>query len=131
MRVFRESQQTHISVAAPTSWRVILSCLYSPLLAAKCCPPKRPWWMARWRKKADKAKRTAHASACMIRKGFPHFPPAIITSPESGIITAPHPQNNAFVMMAAHCLFRGLDDSLTIIFSMLCRNLSPKPTADS
>ncbi|RNF13075.1 hypothetical protein TcG_08937 [Trypanosoma cruzi] len=28
------------------------------------------------------------------------------------------------------CLFRGLDVSPTIIFSMVCRNLSPKPTAD-
>ncbi|RNC33888.1 hypothetical protein TcCL_Unassigned03373 [Trypanosoma cruzi] len=81
--------------------------------------------------KADKAKRTAHASACMIRKGFLfHFHPAILTSPEYGTKTAPHPRNNASVMMAAHCLFRGLDDSLTVIFSMLCRNHLPKPTAD-
>ncbi|RNF00830.1 hypothetical protein TcG_12281 [Trypanosoma cruzi] len=48
--------------------------------------------------KADKANRTARASACMIRKGFFHFHPAILTSPESVIKTAPHPQNNASVM---------------------------------
>ncbi|MBE0184883.1 hypothetical protein E6W43_00045 [Bacillus sp. seq1] len=59
--------------------------------------------------KADKAKRTARASACMIRKGFlSHFPPAILTSPESGIKTAPHPWSDASVMMAADAFSVGL-----------------------
>ncbi|RNF21745.1 hypothetical protein TcG_03065 [Trypanosoma cruzi] len=52
--------------------------------------------------KADKAKSTARASACMIRKGFlPHFPPAILTSPESELKTALHPWSDASVIMAA------------------------------
>ncbi|RNC54956.1 serine/threonine-protein kinase HSL1,negative regulator of Swe1 kinase [Trypanosoma cruzi] len=59
--------------------------------------------------KADKAKRTARASACMIRKGFLfHFPPAILTSPESGIKTAHHPWSDASVMMAADAFSEGL-----------------------
>ncbi|RNC54351.1 hypothetical protein TcCL_ESM08218 [Trypanosoma cruzi] len=59
--------------------------------------------------RADKAKRTTRASACMIRKGFlSHFPPAISTSPESGIKTAPHPWSDAPVMMAADAFSVGL-----------------------
>ncbi|RNF18558.1 hypothetical protein TcG_04824 [Trypanosoma cruzi] len=74
--------------------------------------------------KADKAKRTARASACMIRKGFlSHFPPAILTSPESGIKTAPHPWSDASVMVA-DAFSVGLMIRLRL-FSMMCRNLSP------
>ncbi|RNF23888.1 hypothetical protein TcG_01243 [Trypanosoma cruzi] len=59
--------------------------------------------------KADKAKRTARASDCMIRKGFLfHFHPAILTSPESGIKAAPHPRSDAPVMMAADAFSVGL-----------------------
>ncbi|RNC52017.1 hypothetical protein TcCL_ESM10807 [Trypanosoma cruzi] len=80
--------------------------------------------------KADKAKRTARASACMIRKGFLfHFHTAILTSPESRIKTAPYPWSNASTMMAADAFSVGLMIRLRL-FSMMCRNLSPKPTAD-
>ncbi|RNF13073.1 hypothetical protein TcG_08935 [Trypanosoma cruzi] len=59
--------------------------------------------------KADKAKRTAHASACMIRKDFlPHFPPAISTSPESEMKTAHSPRSDASVMMAVDAFSVGL-----------------------
>ncbi|PWV09143.1 hypothetical protein C3747_82g43 [Trypanosoma cruzi] len=79
--------------------------------------------------KADKAKRNARASACMIRKGFlSHFPPTVITSPEYGMKTAPHPWSDASVMMAADAFSVGLMIRLRL-FSMMCRNLLPKPTA--
>ncbi|RNC51485.1 hypothetical protein TcCL_ESM11389 [Trypanosoma cruzi] len=79
--------------------------------------------------KADKAKRTARTSACMIRRGFLfHFPPAILTSPEYGIKTAQHPWSDASVMMAADAFSVGLMIRLRL-FSMMCHNLSPKPTA--
>ncbi|RNC38678.1 serine/threonine-protein kinase HSL1,negative regulator of Swe1 kinase [Trypanosoma cruzi] len=77
--------------------------------------------------KADKAKRTARASACMIRKGLLfHSPPAILTSPGSGMITAPHPLSDASVT-AADAFSEDLMIRLRL-FSM-CRNLSPEPTA--
>ncbi|RNC54303.1 hypothetical protein TcCL_ESM08298 [Trypanosoma cruzi] len=79
--------------------------------------------------KADKAKRTARASACMIRKRFlSHFPPAILTSPESGIKTAHHPWSDTSVMLAADAFSVGLMIHPQL-FSMMCRSLSPKPAA--
>ncbi|RNC32541.1 hypothetical protein TcCL_Unassigned04837 [Trypanosoma cruzi] len=79
--------------------------------------------------KADKAKRAARASACMIKKGlFPYFPPAILTSPESGRKKAPQPWSDASVMMAADAFSVGLMIHPQL-FSIMCRNLSPKPTA--
>ncbi|RNF16972.1 hypothetical protein TcG_05947 [Trypanosoma cruzi] len=64
----------------------------------------------------------------MIRKGFlSHLPPAILTSPESGMKTAPHPWSDASAMMTADAFSVGLMFRLRL-FSMLCRNLSPKPT---
>ncbi|RNC38107.1 hypothetical protein TcCL_NonESM12684 [Trypanosoma cruzi] len=78
----------------------------------------------------DTARRTARASACMIRKGFlSHFPPAILTSPKSGIKTAPHPWSDASVMLAADAFFVSLMIRLQL-FWMMCLNLSPEPTAD-
>ncbi|RNC46074.1 hypothetical protein TcCL_NonESM04188 [Trypanosoma cruzi] len=80
--------------------------------------------------KADKAKRTARASACMIGNASSSiFPPAILTSPESGIKKDPRPWSDASVMMAADAFSVGLMVRLRL-FSMVCRNLSPKPTAD-
>ncbi|RNC62205.1 hypothetical protein TcCL_ESM00221 [Trypanosoma cruzi] len=65
----------------------------------------------------------------MIRKGFlSHFPQAILTSPESGIKTAPHPWSYASPMMAADAFSVGLMLRLRF-FSIICRNPSPKPTA--
>ncbi|RNC45643.1 serine/threonine-protein kinase HSL1,negative regulator of Swe1 kinase [Trypanosoma cruzi] len=78
--------------------------------------------------KADKAKRAARASACMIRKGLLfHFPPAILTSPESGMKTAPRPLSDASVT-AADAFSEDLMIRLRL-FSVMCRNLSPKPAA--
>ncbi|RNC50996.1 serine/threonine-protein kinase HSL1,negative regulator of Swe1 kinase [Trypanosoma cruzi] len=79
--------------------------------------------------KAVKARRTARASACMIRKGFLfHSPPAILTSPGSGMITAPHPLSDASVT-AADAFSEDLMIRLRL-FSMMCRSLSPEPAAD-
>ncbi|RNC58684.1 hypothetical protein TcCL_ESM03731 [Trypanosoma cruzi] len=79
--------------------------------------------------KADKAKRTARASACMIRRGFlSHSLPAILMSPESGIKTAHHPWSDASVMMAADAFSAGLMIHPQL-FPIMCRNPSPKPTA--
>ncbi|RNC35249.1 serine/threonine-protein kinase HSL1,negative regulator of Swe1 kinase [Trypanosoma cruzi] len=85
--------------------------------------------MARRRKKTDKAKRTARASARMIRNGFlSHSPPAVLTSTKSGMKMGLHPWSDASVMMAADDFSLGLMIRLRL-FSMVCRNLSPKPTA--
>ncbi|RNC55730.1 serine/threonine-protein kinase HSL1,negative regulator of Swe1 kinase [Trypanosoma cruzi] len=79
--------------------------------------------------KADKAKRTARASACMIRKGFlSYFPPAILTPPESAMKTAHQAWSDASVMMAADAFSVGLMIRLRL-FSMMCHNPSPKPIA--
>ncbi|RNC51595.1 hypothetical protein TcCL_ESM11269 [Trypanosoma cruzi] len=127
--VFREGPKTHISVAAPTSWRVILSCLYSPLLETVFFT-QTSVVDGRMAEKADKAKRAVRASACMIRKGFlSHFPPAILTSPDCVIKTAHHPWSDASVMLAADAFSVGLLFRLRL-FSMMCRNLSPKPATD-
>ncbi|RNC51358.1 hypothetical protein TcCL_ESM11536 [Trypanosoma cruzi] len=129
MPVFRESQQTHISVAAPTSWSVIFGL---PLFAAPCSKvlfTQMSMVDGKMAEKADRAKRTARASACMTRKGlFFHIPPAILTSPESGIKTAPHPWSDASVMMAADAFSVGLMIQ-SRLYSMMCRDLSPKPIA--
>ncbi|RNF04977.1 hypothetical protein TcG_10709 [Trypanosoma cruzi] len=85
--------------------------------------------------KADKAKRAARASACMIRKDFLfHFPPASLTSPESGIKTAPLPWSDASVMRAADAFSVGLMIRLRLYFRWcvaISRPNQPLPTEGS
>ncbi|RNC40655.1 hypothetical protein TcCL_NonESM09835 [Trypanosoma cruzi] len=111
-----------------------MACYFElPLFAAPCSEvlsTQTSMVDCKMAEKADKAKRTARASDCMIRRGFlSHFSPAISTSPESGIKTAPHPWSDASVMMAANAFSVGLMIRLRL-FSIIFRNLSPKPTAD-
>ncbi|RNC52673.1 hypothetical protein TcCL_ESM10065 [Trypanosoma cruzi] len=80
--------------------------------------------------KTDKARRTASASACMIRKGFLlPFPSGNFNVAGAGMKTALHPWSDASVMMAADAFSVGLMIHPQL-FSMMCRNLSPKPAAD-
>ncbi|RNF09210.1 hypothetical protein TcG_09704 [Trypanosoma cruzi] len=129
MPVLRESTKTpYIRCSSH-----VMACDFElPLFAAPCSEvlsTQTSMVDGKMAEKADKAKRTARASACMMRKDFlSHFPPEILTSPESGIKTAPHPWSDASVMMAADAFSVGLRFRLRL-FPMICRNLSPKPTA--
>ncbi|PWV21737.1 hypothetical protein C3747_2g415 [Trypanosoma cruzi] len=124
----RESKNSYIRCSSH-----VKACDFElPLFAAPCSEVlsiQTSTVRGRMAEKANRAKRTARASACMIRKGLlSHFPPAILTSPESGIKTAPHPWSDAFVMMAADAFSVELMIRLRL-FPMMCRNPSPKPIA--
>ncbi|RNC57278.1 hypothetical protein TcCL_ESM05116 [Trypanosoma cruzi] len=79
--------------------------------------------------KTDKAKRTARTSACVIRKSFPlPFSSGNFDVAGAGMKTAHHPWSDASVMMAADAFSVGLMIHPQL-FSIMCRNLSPKPAA--
>ncbi|RNC39899.1 hypothetical protein TcCL_NonESM10682 [Trypanosoma cruzi] len=87
------------------SSRVVACGFEPPLFAAPCSEVlliQKSTVRGRMAEKANRSKRTARASACMMRKGILfHFPPAILTLLESGMKTAPHPWSDASLMMAA------------------------------
>ncbi|RNC52031.1 hypothetical protein TcCL_ESM10786 [Trypanosoma cruzi] len=129
MPVLRESQKN--SYVRRSSH--VMACDFELLLFAAPCSEvlstQTPMARGDMAEKANGAKSSARASACMMRKGlFFHSPPAILTSPESGIKTALHPWSDASVMMAADAFSVGLMTH-TQLFSIMCRKPSPKPTA--
>ncbi|RNC54032.1 hypothetical protein TcCL_ESM08579 [Trypanosoma cruzi] len=79
--------------------------------------------------KAVKARRTARASACMIRKGFLfHFPSGNFNVAGVWKENGPHPWSDASVMMAADAFSVDLMVRRRLS-SLMCRNPSPKAIA--